>query len=800
MASLSGILLGAIQLIAGIFMLATGLGSGIGVKLIVGGALTLISTLLGGPARNGFASSPRYGFDNAQNVTQEGMPIPVVYGRDRFAPPIISVLFDTDGTTEILKYLMLVSEGEIAGISDVRVNGSPASSVGATIETRLGTHDQKVIPGFDRTGAAYAAGIHLGDYLNCTPAPACGEFVFDMKAASDELILKFAWPGGLFHANNDGSTAPTHSAFMVEWKPVGAPDTDYKVFRLPVVNGVRLSGEWHYQYNVDWWAILKESRAPVRAMAHLKFDNDNANGHPGRGRYTIRVRGVTHNTAHEPNNERDFIGWNEVQNAPSSGAGFSYPDCALLAVSIPASASVNGGIPRTDCLVDGRLLYDFRTGETKWSRNPVLIVYDLIVNARYGLGNWLASTDLDIGVGGTFRTMADRCDQYVDVPGRPREPRYETDLVMDTKAESRDWFTQILSGCRMSMLGADGLLKIVEDREKSSVRDFDERLTPEPVAGPPGENAWNILDIAPISLAQQKADVVLVGTRSNILADDETKISSLTVRQDEESHRYSAILIKYIDRDQSFRSRTLTLRDYRLNVTGGTITGGPMLLGEKIQGQTSKVEGWLTNSYATGSRLVTFTVQPGGSTAFVDGETVKGLSSGATFVASGSGYVLVPERRLEVQLFGLTRYSQVMREARYHLATAQFRTLFASWGIGRGDLDLLPGEVVTVYSTRMGWPVGKQFTLLSISYGQNGLGRIEAREYSRAPFAALDRVPLVPFIAPGGAVTPGLRDPADPGAPTQRISWAASPSALSGGSYPTGSSTQIPLIDVVIKK
>lgn len=814
MGGIGGFILGGIQLLAGIFLVATGVGSGIGARLILSGALSLIANAFQGKARGGLDSSPRYGFDNAQNTTREGQPIPVIFGRERFAPPIISVLFDTSGTTEILKYLCLVSEGEISAINDVRLNGSPAASLGATITTRLGTAGQTVIEGFERTGAAYTAGVHLARWTDCTPQPACGEYVFDMKGEADEVILRFVWPGGLFHKNSDGTTRYGTGVVSIMMKPFGAADTSYVSYQIATVNGVRQSGEWVSGTNVAWWALAKESvGVPVRASLRLVFDSNNPDGHPTRGRYTIRVRGENNNNANDTV-EPDIVGWNEVQNAPPSG-GYAYPNCALIGITLPASALVSGGIPRTDALVDGLLVQDFRTGEIAWSRNPVLHLYALLTNDRYGIGDQISASDIDAGVDGTFRECADRCDQLVTLPSGASEARYECDLVLDTLADGDEWFSQILSGCRMTLFGADGLLKLAEDRDRPNARLFDERMIEDAVLvpgepQPPGENAWQLNDSLPLGMAQvtgaeTAGDPTLVRTRSNIVADPESKISSLVVRQAEQSERFSAVLIKYVDRDQSFRVRTTVLRDYRLNVDASTITGGPLRLGEKIQGQTSHVEGWLTEEYADGSRLVTFVVAAGKSFAFLDGETVKGLTSLATFVASGSAYTLSPERRKDVQLFGVTRNSQAIREARFHLSTAQFRTLFASWAIARGDLDLLPGDVVTVFSTSLGWDLGKRFSLLSIAYDGLGRGRIEAREFSLAPYALVDRVSSSPFVTPGGALPPGLREPADSNpTPTQPGGGAGSPSAQTaaggGGNLGTGYVTSSPSQSTALSK
>ena len=62
----------------------------------------------------------------------------------------------------------------------------------------------------------------------------------------------------------------------------------------------------------------------------------------------------------------------------------AYENRALLALEIPAQAQLSGGVPKVTCLVKGKKVYDPRTGETAWSRNPVLCLRDLLLSDRYG--------------------------------------------------------------------------------------------------------------------------------------------------------------------------------------------------------------------------------------------------------------------------------------------------------------------------------------------------------------------------------------------------------------------------------
>ena len=63
------------------------------------------------------------------------------------------------------------------------------------------------------------------------------------------------------------------------------------------------------------------------------------------------------------------------------------------------------GIPVRQIELKGRKLYDFRDDTTTWSDNPVLCLYDYMVNTRYGVS--FASDKIDVD---SWTTVANYCD------------------------------------------------------------------------------------------------------------------------------------------------------------------------------------------------------------------------------------------------------------------------------------------------------------------------------------------------------------------------------------------------------
>jgi len=719
-ANLSSLIIGGLQLLAGAFLLATGVGGALGVKLLLSGALTLISSFLSArTGTEGFKSSPTYGWDTLSNSQTEGAPIPVVYGEHKVAPAVISVNVKSEGkdNKQVLYLLLLVSAGPIESIGDIRLNDTPIASFSTATATtdRLGSATQTSIPDFNQFGAAYDFSTTL------TPGDATAAHVYEMKDTADELALNLVWQGGLYRINSDGNVDDAGVVMYVEYKDIGALDSAYK----PYSPGTEDKDTWTLSDNKGGtWATSGKSQAVIRRQIRMRFDG--TSGRPARGRYTVRIRcdsplkGNYIRTA----TLRSII---EVTNDQRAYAGM-----ALLGLRLPAVEQLSSGLPRVTCVVKGRKVYDPRDGTTAWSQNPVLCARDLLLDTTYGLGNYITSTDIDDGVGGSWRTAATACDATLTAPGvAGSEAAFQLDYVLDVKAPAADHLQQMLQTCRGTIFMADGTLRVGLDTAGASARSFEGRLS------------------------------AATTTRRNILDTGEGR-TSLVVKPLDATARSNIVRVQYVDRAKGYEKRTVEIKDRYINV--GAITGGPFTVGEKIKGGTTKAIGRVTGSFATGTSYLTYT-QDDGATAFATGETITGQTSGASCTSASAPYYATPERPLDVQMYGITRRSQAVREGRYHLQRAQRTPVFASWGIGPGDADLVPGDVVDVSSDVPAWSA-KKFTVLSCGFDANLVGGIDAREYDADVYVNGVDTSLVDalYFLPGGAVPSGLVNPA-PSAP-----------------------------------
>lgn len=89
-----------------------------------------------------------------------------------------------------------------------------------------------------------------------------------------------------------------------------------------------------------------------------------------------------------------------------TGFADKFEGIAYSAIRVPSRAT--GGIPTIEALVRGRKILDPRTATVAWSRNPGLVINDIVTNANWGFGRPIRGVN----------AVADRCDTLVSGSAR----------------------------------------------------------------------------------------------------------------------------------------------------------------------------------------------------------------------------------------------------------------------------------------------------------------------------------------------------------------------------------------------
>jgi len=126
------------------------------------------------------------------------------------------------------------------------------------------------------------------------------------------------------------------------------------------------------------------------------------------------------------------------------------------------------GLPKFTADVDGRLVYDPRDGETKFSRNPALCGRDYITNTRFGRGIPEAMIDDT-----DCAAAANYCDEEVTVGG-VTQARYTCDGLINVDDSTLSNTRKMLSSCRGMFVFSGGLYKLIIDKPESATFAFTE--------------------------------------------------------------------------------------------------------------------------------------------------------------------------------------------------------------------------------------------------------------------------------------------------------------------------------------
>lgn len=727
---LENILVGAISLLVGGFLTISGVGSALGVRLMTFGALTLFSTAFGNRSgRGGLKDSPRYGWDNLQNAGTEGGPIPVLYGEDRYAPPVVSVLPLQEGDTTTLYALYLLGHGEIEEVGDLELNDVPLDQFkGADYIAKLGTSTQSALwektlsngtavrfAGFNVIGRTFQAG---------TPLTKGAQHVHVMIQEADSLILSLVFPGGIFKVHSDGKREPWVNDLKIEYRLSSLSDSQYGPFSVPKNSaGAAQQGDWYAGSAAGMWHVWKRSDTTWRSTIRLDF--------PSRAKWAVRVTGTTNN-GDRLILECTLATVTEVVNDARAYAGY-----ALVGLKLPPSEQLQGGLPRFTLRFKGRKVIDPRVSMSAraYSANLALVTLDLLTDTTFGLGDKVPIAECDTGSGGTWRTWADECDALVTSRGAAAEKRYLWGGPLDSKAEASDWLGHMLGLGRAVIFQTQGLVRVGRDQlYLGSPRIFEGRASNT-------TNRRNLVAGAPEGGGAGPGE------------------SSLVVKCVPESSRPNVVRVSFMDSEDHYRRRIVEVKNRRIAI--GAVTGTPTG-GEEILGATSKAvaryvyhaNGWL------------YYVTDDGASEFSAAEALTFKTSGAscsTSVGASAAWATTPLVEATVNAAGITRRTQAVRHARWMLNRALITPHMASWKIGPGDPDLEPADPVSVYDDDQGF-AGKLFTVEAATRERDLVGDLIAREYDARVYADLvDQRPGVgKFLEPGGSVPTGSREPSDP--------------------------------------
>ena len=298
---------------------------------------------------------------------------------------------------------------------------------------------------------------------------------------------------------------------------------------------------------------------------------------------------------------------------------FSYPNTALIGLKFDSEQF--SGVPRRNYLIDGLIIdvpdnYNpetreysgFWSGNFKqaWTDNPAWILYNLITNERYGLGERLGKFGVDKFM---LYTVAQYCDQLVDDGFGGREPRFTCNCNITEQRPARDVIDDLCSVFRAMPIWTGTQYSVVIDRP---------------------------------------SDMVTVYSNSNVV-DGQFTYTSAPLKQ-----RHTAAYVRYVDPNNNWETATEYVADDDLIKRFGFNVADVDAFGCTSRGQAHRVGKWLIQTEKLETQTVTFSVGregirhlPGDIIGIADNDYAGTTIGGRVISVDGSTITL--DRDIEIK-------------------------------------------------------------------------------------------------------------------------------------------------------
>jgi predicted phage tail protein len=415
-----------------------------------------------------------YKWSGAEMQQQVGLVIPVVYGRHLMAGNLINAYIE-EGENETLNMLVALCEGEIDSVNNVMINRKPIADYygdnpldpygkSAEVSVRTGTPGQIPIEGFGDLHS-YSTVDHV--LRKNEPYEFQGVVNGAEGFALEFLVDK------LYQLDDNQNDLSWYISIRVEYK---------------------LRAQQFYQF-----MGIYEVNRKTQSLFKRYFKSE----YLPVGLYDIRVTKVS-------DNADDYRTFGDVTLASVdeiTTENLAYPSTALIGLRLLAIQNLQNRLPNITCVVTGKKVripkvtyddegtelvdwddyyYDAALGRFKtfwndavlhwdgtyieaWSGNPVWCLRDLLLNNRYGLGDYIKSYHLNDN---SFLQSALYCEEGIDGANSKKEKRFALDIVLDTDWTAETSISMILRSFRGLIDTSSGSVRLTVEKQGDPVYMF----------------------------------------------------------------------------------------------------------------------------------------------------------------------------------------------------------------------------------------------------------------------------------------------------------------------------------------
>jgi predicted phage tail protein len=348
------------------------------------------------------------------------------------------------------KLIDLISEGEIVGLlngaKSIFYDGTPLQNPddsynfkGVVWEERKGLHDQTVIAGMSDVESEIVVGVEV---KNATPAV---RTISDNDVDAVRVTLRI--PALFFQDPSNGDMRGTSVQVAIDVQASGGGYVE-------VVNET-ITGKTTSTYERAWRIELTGSAPWNVRMRRVSADFVGAN-HQGQTWFTRYTAIIDHH--------------------------LTYPDCAMVGQAVD-SQLFGGTIPRRGYEVNGLKIkvptnynpvtrvYDppiwDGTFKVAWTNNPAWVLYDIITNSRYGLGDYVSTSMADKW---SLYVIGQYCDVLVDDGFGGTEPRFTFNGVLMSAEDAVRVLQSIAAAFRGMVYWSSGSITAVQDSPSTPLK------------------------------------------------------------------------------------------------------------------------------------------------------------------------------------------------------------------------------------------------------------------------------------------------------------------------------------------
>lgn len=446
----------------------------LGIAIVSAAASAFLATKVKAPRISQVeAPERRFGFGRVSNDAFVGDARQVHLGRSRRAggKVIAKVPVESpDGSGDArLRLLIAYGEGPLKSIAGVAsdTNNLPAEGFtggdggglwlndqpianfpGARVSVRLGTAGQSVIPGFSDTEILREVGVGGVELRNTSGSERTGtdtaeSFTYSTVGTVHEAVVRVRFPAGLSTIAASGQVDTAKVKYRWRWRLNAGP------------------GAW------SAWTTVTVTRADQSEF----FSSPRT---PTLSATPARVDIMVQRVSVEPTTATvvDRMVWDSLTEVTHSAN--TYPDTPLLALELIAGEQLTG-VPAVSADVEGLKnlrVWDGVSSESSpvfvnaYSENPAYYALEILTNPRWGMGGFVALSNVDLP--GLVAWARYNDENTLRHDGETNRPRFRAHFTLTEQRDAIEWLRTICRAGRCVPVLVGNQWRFIVDRPQSS--------------------------------------------------------------------------------------------------------------------------------------------------------------------------------------------------------------------------------------------------------------------------------------------------------------------------------------------